>query len=136
MFAFSLLEVLLAGLNIEEPENQTCGLQGYTSKGSRWQFSPSESNYGEVKKVKGRVAETNGACVPGSSFAGRRIDEQQRHSALMWTCPEGYTCGRSWAGRVLGRLILQKGRQSSGVVVPSKKGSDKSASAQVDSPHV
>ena len=30
---------------------------------------------------------------------------------LMCTCPEGYTCGLSWVGRGLGRLIMQKGRQ-------------------------
>lgn len=47
----------------------------------------------------------------------------------MWTCPEGYTRGPPWVGRVLGRLILQKGRQSSGVVIPNKKGSDNNTSA-------
>jgi len=39
----------------------------------------------------------------------------------MCTCPEGYTCGLSWVGRGLGRLIMQKGRQSTGIVIPNKK---------------
>ena len=77
------------------------------------------------------------ACVPESSFEGRWTDGQERHvETLMWTCPEGYTRGLSWVGRVLGRLILQKGRQSSGLVIPNKKGSDNNASAagRTDSP--
>jgi hypothetical protein len=83
-------------------------------------------------EVKQKMTETNGACVPESSYVGRRTG---RHVVtLMWTCPEGYTRGPSWVGRVLRRLTLQKGRQSSGVVIPNKKGSDNNTWQQEVSP--
>lgn len=72
------------------------------------------------------MTETNGAYVPESSLEDGRIGET--YEALMWTCPEGCTRGLSWVGRVLGRLILQKGSQSSGVVIPNKKSYDNNPS--------